>query len=295
MDLSIIIISYNTKDLLIKCLQSILKANDNLKTQIIVVDNDSTDGSQAFVKQYFSQVHLIENKKNLGFGVANNQAAQVATGEYYLFLNSDTEVVDGAISQLLKLSKQSQAGISTCQLLNPNHTTQTQGGHLPGLCALTNWALMFDDLPIIGKFLKTYQINRPQYFQKNRKLGWIGGTAMLINKDLFKTLEGFDPKIFMYGEDVEICLRAKQKKFKPHYFYQPKIVHHSHGGGTNQKAILGEYQGLKYIYSKHFPGWKTKLLHLLLKTGAFLRMFLFGIITKDAEKKHIYRQAFDLA
>lgn len=295
MDLSIIIVSHNTKDVLLNCIRSIYKSPDNLKKEIIVIDNHSTDGTVELLRNHFKDIKLIQNQMNVGFAAANNQGATQATGEFILLLNSDTLVINDALSKLVKSAKESQATILSCQLLNSDHTIQPQGGKLPTLFNLTAWMTFFDDLPIIKSFFPSYQIRRESYFEKDQQPGWVGGTAMLINANVYHKLNGLDEDLFMYAEDVEFCYRAYQNKHQIRYFSEPRIIHLGQQSGSPQKAIIGEFQGLKHLYAKHKPSWQQTFLRLILKTGALLRVFVFGIIRGDHERKVAYQQAYRLA
>src|SRR5690606_24026412 len=163
--------------------------------------------------------------ENAGFGKANNLGAKQARGEYLLFLNSDTQVIDSAHLKLLEHAKKHQAKLSSCQLLNPDGSIQPQGGHLPSLTNLFAQMLFLDDLPFIRSVFPSYQKRDVAFFQKDQSMGWIGGTAMLIKSDFFKSLGGFDEHIFMYAEDVDLCWRAQQQGVRPYYCATPQITH----------------------------------------------------------------------
>ena len=291
---SIVIVSYNCEAYLLNCLKSIMSSNLESSFEIIVVDNASTDGSQKFLSNHFSEVKLIQNRTNLGFGKANNQAAKSAKGEYLLFLNSDTTIINDSINQLLHQAKEAKADIASCQLINPDNTIQPQGGYLPNITTIANWMLFLDDLPLIGQLFPSYQMHHPSWFTKDRQGGWVAGTAMLVNRASFLKLAGFDEQIFMYAEDVDLCFRGNRNHLKICYFSQPKIFHYSHAGGDSTSALLGEYRGLLYVLPKYLTPTQFSLVKLLLKLGAFLRVVLFGIIHKDDQKKAIYSKAYSM-
>lgn len=293
--LSIIIVSYNTKDLLIDCLQSIYKYPVDFEFEIIVVDNHSIDETNSTLRQHFPQVRLIENSQNVGFAAANNQAAKKAKGNYLLFLNSDTVVKKDALSDFFTQATTLNGGIYSCQLVTTDDLIQPQGGSLPNLWNVATWMLGIDELPIIRTLIPPYQQSSSDFFTQDRKMGWVSGTAMMIQADIFRDIGGFDEQVFMYGEDVELCLRLTKTGLRAHFLSSPKIVHLGHGSGSSSKALLGEFQGIKYIFSKHKPAWHLPILRFWLKIGALLRYFIFGIIKGNADKKIIYQQAFGLA
>jgi len=157
-DLSIIIVSYNTKDLLKKCVDSVTEelGNSKITGEIIVADNASTDDSVKVAKGL--GVSVIQNRENLGFGGANNLGAKQARGRYLLFLNPDTEVKEGALGKMVKfMDENPEAGIASCRLVNPDGSFQPQGGYLPRLTTVAVWALFLDDLPIMREILPSYQ------------------------------------------------------------------------------------------------------------------------------------------
>jgi GT2 family glycosyltransferase len=295
MDLSIIIVSYNSKELTLKCLQSLMRSNDRLKREIFIVDNASTDGSIEAITSQYSEVVCVVNKDNLGFGPANNLAAAQATGKYLLFLNSDTEVYPDTLEDLWESAERNNSAIASCKLINPDGSTQPQGGSLPTIMNIAAWMWFIDDLPGVNRVMVPYQQRRLAYFKQDQIPGWVAGTAMLIKKTVFDQMGGFDLSIFLYGEDVELCYRARKQGIRVDYFAKPQVLHLGQGSGSSKHAILGEYQGLKHLYQKHHPHWQFSLVRLLLKTGALLRIVIFGMIRSDAQRKIIYQEAFRLA
>jgi len=287
MDLSIIIINYKTKAITADCLETIKKSRDNLQKEVIVIDNGSEDGSVEYLKKKFPQYSVYSSGNNLGFAQGNNFGVNKAIGKYIWLLNSDTLIKPSTISTLMKLAVKNNSDIASCQLLNSDETIQPQGGYLPDLWRLALWMLFIDDLPLIKSLVKPYHQNLKSFFQFDQHPGWLGGTALLIRHDIYEKLNGLDNHIFMYGEDVEFCLRAKQQAIRIDYFSQPQLTHLGQGSGSSRGAILGEYKGLKYIYQKHQPVWQCLALRLLLKVGALLRLIIF--------RNRIYAEAFQLA
>ena len=296
MKLSIAILSFNTKQLTLDCLKSIFDTSVSLDLEVIVIDNASTDGSPQAIKNQFPQAKLIENATNTGFTTANNQGIAQAAGEYILLLNSDTIVKPNAIQTLADyLDQHPRVGIAAPQLLNPNGSIQPNGGFLPRLSNIAAWMLFIDDLSWVKSWFWSYQLRDVAYFKATRSLGWVQGAAMILRRSLLDQIGPLDEHIFMYGEDVEICYRAKAAHWQVMLIPQAQVVHQSFGSGSPGKAILGEYQGLKYIFQKHKPAWELPLLRLLLKLGALLRLCLFGTILADKQKYATYKTAVSLA
>ncbi|OGD61828.1 hypothetical protein A3I57_03580 [Candidatus Beckwithbacteria bacterium RIFCSPLOWO2_02_FULL_47_23] len=287
MDLSIIIINYKTKSVTADCLRSIRRSTDKLTKEVIVVDNGSGDGSIEYLKTKFPWAKVYDAGSNLGFAGGNNFGFKKSTGKYIWLLNSDTLLQKETISVLMKKAMKNNSAIASCRLLNQDGSIQPQGGYLPDLWRLAGWMLFIDDLPIISWFFPAYHVNRKRYFRKNQHPGWLAGTALLIRRDVYQKLKGLDDNIFMYGEDVEFCLRAKSLGWAPDYFAEAHLTHLGQASGSSRGAILGEYKGLKYIYQKHFPVWQGWVLKLTLMTGAILRRIIF--------RNEIYAEAFKLA
>ena len=287
MDLSIIIINYKTKKITADCLETITKSRDNLTKEVIVVDNGSADGSFESLKAKFPQYHVLSSGGNLGFARGNNFGVDHAKGEYIWLLNSDTLIKPNTISTLMECVKSHDSQLASCQLLNPDGSIQPQGGYLPDLWRLALWMLFIDDLPLIKSLIKPYHQNLKSFFQTDQYPGWLAGTALLIRRDVYEKLNGLDKNIFMYGEDVEFCLRAKQQGVRIDYFCQPQLTHLGQASGSSRGAILGEYQGLIYIYKKYFNCYQQLILKILLKLGAILRIIIL--------RNRIYAEAFRLA
>ena len=301
-DLSVIILSYNTKDLTLACISSVIKdvKNSSLKVELIVLDNASRDGSGEQIEKFAIRnsqfaIRLIKSKINFGFAKGNNLAAKKATGKWLLFLNSDTEIVPGTIKEMNDfLSNNPKVGIGSCNLLNPDGTIQQQGGYLPRLSTVAFWALFLDDLPVLNQFLPSYQSRRKSFFSGSpKKTGWVAGTAMWIINDLWKKLNGFDESLFMYGEDVELCLRAGKLGWDVMLNPRASVVHLGKAGGG--KWIQGEISGLKHIFKIHKPSWEMPLLKAILGLGMISRWLIFGILKGNGEYKRGYFEAFKSA
>ena len=328
--LSAIIVSYNTKDLTIQALTSLLKeikSSDLLKkkSEILLVDNHSQDGSIQAIKQFFHQAkfrdyQLIVNKKNLGFARANNQALKQAQGQYLLLLNSDTIVQPGAIDTLVKtfIQHPDQLATATTQdsdemvdylgilsptLLNADGSLQPQGGSQISLRAIFNQMFFLDDLPVIGKYLpstqqtgRSQQLNQQQLLDKQRQQtqliykAWVSGAAIMIRKAVIDQIGYLDKNIFMYGEDQEFCLRARNHHFDIAVHPHAEVVHLGSASSSSEQAIVGEFKSYQYIWQKHFPAYQQRLLRWILRAGARFRMLIYRL-TGNQRQATIYREA----
>ena len=221
-NISIIVVSYNTEKITINCLKSIIKSlkDSALKFEIIVVDNASEDNSVSSIKKLQSNIKipnlkitLIENKKNIGFGAANNQAVKIAKSNYILFLNSDIIVLNNAIEKLYNFYKRNKKKLNFLggKLLNKNGTNQPSCGPMYTL------PMIFAHLFLRGDYwgLTRYSPN------KLREVDWISGACILTKKEYFEKVGGFDEKIFMYMEEIDLFYRAKKQVLK--FFSIPKL------------------------------------------------------------------------
>jgi GT2 family glycosyltransferase len=231
-DLSIVIVNWNSADFVMSCVRSIAAQTTGVKHEIIVVDNASFDGCDQQLAREFPDVVFLQSHDNGGFGAANNFGAQRARGSVLLFLNPDTEVLDGAISRLYRhLGAVSDAGVLGCRLLNTDGSLQTSCVQaLP-----TVWNQMLD-ADILRRCFP-----RADFWGTRALLGRAGvpeevqavsGACMMMRRDVFEAAGGFSPVFFMYGEDLDLCDRVRHTGLRNHYAGDCEIVHH--GGGSTQ-------------------------------------------------------------
>jgi len=293
-DLSIIIVSFNTNDILSACVKSVIKNTYDIDYEIIVVDNGSKDGSLGTIKELekmFPQVHLVDAKSNLGFGKANNLGCQKANGEYFLFLNSDTLIFDNAIKESLdNLKKIPTCGVYSCKLLNPDKTVQASGGQFPTFGNVFAWQFFIDDLPLIGNLVPSFHPKTSSY-NKNKKLDWVTGAFMLIPERAFREAGGFDENIFMYTEEMELCFRLKKLGFQTIYSTSSAIIHLGGASGGSVFAITNEVKNMIYFWKKHKPNWQLPFIKFFFICGSLLRWLIFGIIKGDDKARRAYTQA----
>ena len=307
-DVSIIIVSFNTKKLLLACLESIKRHTEGISFEVVVIDNASDDGS---TKGLGKDVRVIANRKNLGFSRANNQGIKEAKGRYILLLNSDTEFKENTLKKMVDwMDQHPKVGISTCTLLNPDGSIQATGGRFPDLLRMFLWAKFLDDLPGVADLFGSYHPHTPNLFGKSdfykreHRQDWVTGAFLLTRKEVLNKIGGLDEKFFMYVEEVDLCMRAKKDGWETWYIPATKVVHIGAASGKGEKVgfgdrqigkeggILGEFEGLKRFYKKHYPSWQYPILTLLLKTASVLRIVVFGILGGQKEALRIYAKAF---
>lgn len=281
MKISIIILSWNTKSLLRDCLKS-LKGDG----EIIVVDNNSSDGSVQMVQTEFPKVKLILNKKNLGYGAANNQGIKMAKGDYLLLLNSDTVVKDEAPLKMAEfLAQNPQAGVVGCCLLNKDGSLQPSAGPFPSL-----------GVSFVMLFLEHWWKNLARTsFAKTTEVDWVMGAALMFRREVIKKAGLMDEGIFMYMDEVEWCFRIKKAGFKVFFYPGAKIIHLFGGSSKTgrETPILNIYKGLIYLYQKHYSPTQLKILKFMLKLKAGTA-WLLGKITGNTYLIKTYVQAFQI-
>lgn len=295
--LSIIIPSFNTKEMTIRCLKSLTSLKTG--TEIIVVDNESKDETVEEIKKIkdIKNIKIIKNKENLGFAKAINQGLETARGKYILILNSDTIIQNNTIDNEIKfLETYPEVGAVGCQLKNPDGSIQPSGGYLPNLWRVFLWMSFIEDLPIIKKIVKPYHVTDREFFTHQHYLGWVSGAFILTKKEVIEKVGLFDEQIFMYVEEVEWFMRLNKAGYKIVFDPSNSIIHYKGASslGGNKAGIVGGFQGIIYLFKKHKPSWQIYIVRCLLKIGALARILLFGIIKHDLETQRLYEKAFKL-
>lgn len=231
-DLSIVIISYNTLNMTKRCVESIIKNSYNLSIQIIVIDNNSHDGSAFMVKSQFPQVFLVENLENRGFAAANNQGFALCRGDFILLLNSDTIILDDVLEKSIDLlNSNPQVGAMGCQVLNPDRTVQYTCSGFPTLLRLLTMTLALDRIRALS-FLDHY-LMRTWARNDEREVEVISGCYLMIRKGLLDAVGFLDESFFFFGEETDLCRRIREAGWKLLFSPAGKIIHF--GGGSIKK------------------------------------------------------------
>lgn len=251
MDLSIIILNYNTKGLLKNLLLSIKKADKGkYKTEIIVVDNASTDGSQEMLLKDFPKVYLIRNSKNLGYSKANNIGADEAKGEFLLFLNSDTLVYKDTLIKCLQFIKNKNYQVATCrvELENGNLDPASHRGFPTPWASFTYFFGLEQLFPHTKIFSQYHQ--RWKNLNTTHKVDAISGAFFLINKKTFFRAGRFDEDYFMYGEDLDLCFKINKMNIPIYFYPDTKIIHFKKRSGRRKSMNKSDEQSYEIIRNK---------------------------------------------
>lgn len=286
-DLSIIILSFNTKNLTLKCLEKVYSNQSKLNLEVYVVDNASLDRSVEAVKQKFPKVKIISLGENLGFGRANNLAMKKSRAKYLLLLNSDAFLETAAIDNLVSFAMEKDFAIASCKLTFENGRFQPNAGDLPKFIPTFFWLSNLDNL--FSNFLPfpSFHQTSARYYYKEREVGWVSGTVMLVREDVINKIGLFDKNIFMYGEDVDFCWRAKKAGFKIGWTGRASAIHLS-GGSLNLPKFnqwKGELKGLLYLYNKYYGKTAQIFLKLTIYKFILLRILAFALIGKFSYSK----------
>lgn len=281
MTLSVAIVSWNVKGLLNKCLESVFKAAKELQTEVIVVDNASSDASTEMVKNRFPQAILIENKQNIGFGAANNQAIKRSRGKYVLILNPDTEILGGSLNMMATfLNENPKVGAVGPKILNPDNSIQlTCARNYPTLTTeffwLTTLVRRFPKNRVIGHYLMSYWDHNDR-----RQIDCLSGACMMVRRDVLEKSGLFDEGYFMYGEDVDLCYRIKKAGWQIWYLPQAQIIHY---GGASSKAIsegasVYDRRAIQLFFRKHYGILNAGLYRTMCALIGFAMSLISGLI-----------------
>lgn len=257
---SVVVLSWNTCELLGACLESLSAVEEGIALEVIVVDNASDDGSADFVEKKFPSVHLIRNETNQGYAIGNNLGAQVARGEFLLLLNSDTEVRPSALTTLVAFME-SHASHGACAPLLEHESGEVQRSckRFPN----RRTALFFDTI-----FERWFSGNQtiPRYFmedfdhQSSRDVDQPPGAALMVRRTLWESLGGLDPDLWLFFNDVDLCRKIHEQGFKIGYVAEARVMHHE-GASTAQFPEFGLmwHQNRLTYYRKTFGWWGGQL------------------------------------
>jgi len=291
MSLSIVTVSWNTRELLNRCLVTVKEELDrmpDLKSEVFVIDNDSHDGSADTVAQNHPWVRLIRNKENFGFAKANNQALRETTSDYVLLLNPDTEVHEGAIKKLIAfLDNNPRCGVVAPQLLNTDGSVQRSCRAFPTfigmLYELIGLSKMFPPGSSQGSQFRAYKMLDWNHDDR-REVDQPEGACLMIRRTVLDEVGHLDEGYFMLFEEVDWCYRVKQKGWQIWFDPDAQVVHH-YGQSIKQvkaRMILSSHRGLYRFWRKHYRGnrwYMDGFAYTGLMMLAYVRIFAYMLKT----------------
>ncbi len=254
-EVTVIIVNWNAQELLARCLEAVAATTQGLHVETIVVDNGSTDGSVAMVRRGFPAVRLVENRENRGFARANNQAMQIAAGEYLLLLNSDAFLHPGCMQELLEFMRtHPRAGAAGPRLYHEDGRLQRSCFSFPTL-STELWACLWLDRAFPSS--KTFGRYRMSYWDMGdqRQVDAILGACMMLRSDAVSAVGTFDERFFMYSEEVDLCYRLLEAGWSVYYVPEAAATH-LWGGATRQapgeQTLLRLYRSRALFFRKHY-------------------------------------------
>lgn len=295
---SVVILSHNTSEVLKDCLVSLYKFNTGISFETIVIDQNSKDDSVKMLTDFQKErknFTLVVKKDNPGFGAGCNRAAKIAKGQFLIFLNSDTLFTNNVLNNLEnKLPNHKNLGIYSLKLLNRDKSFQASGGSFPNLVNLFLWQFGVDDIPLVGNLFSSFHPKeKGNVYRKGPD--WVTGAFMVIPKKVYEIVDGFDEKIFMYTEEMELAYRISKLGNKVVYDSSEQIIHLGGASGGNYLALTSEVQNIIYFWRKHKPSWQLPIAKFFFMVGSLLRLLFFGIIRQNESSRKAYFECIKLS
>lgn len=280
MQLSIIIINYNVKFFLEQCLASVIKACKNIEAEILVADNNSSDGSKEFFKDRFAVVKFTWLKENIGFAKANNIVLQQAAGEKVLFLNPDTILPEDCLEKCLHFfSTQNDLGVLGVKMIDGSgkYLSESKRGFpsvFTSFCKMSGLTRLFPNSKLLANY---YLGHLPE--NKTNEVDVLAGAFMMINKKVLDTVGSFDESFFMYAEDIDLSYRIQKAGYRNYYFANSTIIHFK--GESTQKETLQYfrlfYGAMLLFVKKHYGKAVPFFFSLLISVAIAAKSILAGI------------------
>ena len=280
MQLSVIIVNYNVKYFLEQCLYSVQKACLGIDAEIIVADNNSTDGSREYLEQNFPTVNFIWNSENTGFAIANNQALEKAKGECILFLNPDTILSEDSIEKSLQfLAGNKMAGAIGIHMIDGsgNFLKESKRAFPSPLTSLFKLSGLTRLFPRSEMFARYHLGHLPE--KENHEVDVLAGAFMMMPRKVLDEIGNFDEQFFMYGEDVDLSYRIQKAGYKNYYFAESTIIHFK--GESTKRGSLNYvrlfYKAMSLFVKKHYSGSKAGVFIFLIQTAIIIRAFFSAL------------------
>lgn len=277
MDVSILIVNYNTRQLTLDCLRSVYASETEFTYEVIVIDNDSKDDSVQAIRLEFPLVKLIENTENIGFAKANNQGMEAAQGRYVLLLNSDTVIQRDTLQTMVAfMDRNPITGASGCKIILPDGSLDKackRGFPTPSASFYYAFGLskLFPNEPRFNQYQLGYLDPDQEY-----PVDCLVGAFMLVRRETIEQVGGLDETFFMYGEDVDWCYRIKQAGWGIHYYPRTMIVHYKGGSARRRpfKIIYEFHRAMILFHRKHYRKKYNILVNGAVYAGVGLKMLL---------------------
>ncbi len=267
--LSIVVLSWNTKDLTLACLRALHRERPEFSREVIVVDNGSEDGSADAIAEEFPEVVLRRNQGNEGYSRGNNQGAKLARGRYLCMLNSDTEVQPGAVDELLRfLTEHDDYGAVAPKLVNPDGSMQRACKRFPGILTALCFDSFWGSFPP-GSWVQSRYLMKDFDHLHSRDVDQPPGACFMIPTELYRELGGLDEELWLFYNDVDICRKIHGAGKKIRYHCEAEVMHHE-GASTKTfgKFVVIWYRNRMSYYRKHYGPWIMPYLRMVLRLRA---------------------------
>lgn len=280
---AVIVVSYNTRDLLLECLSSVIQSTNPAEVEIVVVDNDSNDGSADAVRQTYPQVATILNQANLGFGVACNQAIMATAAPLILLLNSDARLTSESFGTLCDaINLNDRCAAAGCRILNSDgvETINTRN-------FLTPFNQSLELLGVVGRlnsrYLKRSYRPGPDPHQLDCKVDWIDGACLMLRRRALDEVGVFDEQFFMYSEDEDLCFRLRSHGWTVCYSARGSAIHHGAASTRENKSeMLQQFYSSQILFLLKHRGKVSLLLYLVsMKVVLLLKRFLHPLLSRN--------------
>ncbi|MBC7606535.1 MAG: glycosyltransferase family 2 protein [Burkholderiales bacterium] len=274
MKLTVVILNYNVRYFLEQCVLSVQKALQNIDGEIIVVDNHSSDGSSAMIRERFPKVRLIENQENLGFPKGNNIGVANALGEYLCILNPDTVVAEDTFEKVLDFAETKlHLGIVGCKLIDGtgNFLPESKRGIPTPWVAFTKISGLYKMAPMFRKYYA-------QHLRENEtgKVDILVGAFMVLKRELYLAVGGFDEDCFMYSDDIDLSYRILKIGKSNYYFHETAVIHYKGESTVKDEMYMKRFrEAMHFFYKKHFK--VSFFFDIFMKMG----IFFFSIVKKN--------------
>lgn len=284
--LSVIIVNYNVKYYLEQCLEAVRRASQGLQIEVIVVDNLSTDGSIPYLRERFPEVTFIENKENVGFARANNQAIRMSAGKYVLLLNPDTIVAEHTLSDFIRfMDSHPEAGGAGAYMLRTDGTFAPESRRgLPtpfvAFCKMSGLAALLPQSRVFGRYYMRY-LNENEV----NEIEIISGACMMLRREALEKVGLLDEDFFMYGEDIDLSYRILKGGYK-NYFLPTRMLHYK-GESTEKSSFRYTYtfyQAMRLFFRKHYAHYSF-LVSLPINVAIWVRSFMAYIGNQFKHRK----------
>ena len=290
-DISICIVTYNAREYLRTCLDSILDVPWQASFEIIITDNQSTDGSVEMLAEQFSDIRVIHNSRNEGFSKPANLAIKESRGRYILLLNPDALVIDNTLDNMLQfLDAEPKVGIVGPKILNRTGTLQKQcrrseGRPWDAFCYLSGLSLLFPHDRRFSGYLMTYLDENMTHEAQS-----VSGACMLVSREVFEKIGLLDERFFAYQEDSDLCLRARQAGWKVIYLPAARVIHYGGKGGAGvhpYRSLVEWHRSYYLYYRKHFAVVNPFLLNQFIYLFIGIKFVLTFLVTLFRREKTI--------